>query len=78
MRLTAEGIKGLREALHDHGFVDDHVKYGVEAVIDSENLSGHAFSDFFHLRSVAPCTAEHRSAGILARANADHTKEKRR
>ena len=50
MQLTAEGIKELREALRDHGFVDDHVKYGVEAVIDNENLSGHAFSDLFHLQ----------------------------
>ena len=27
---------------------------------------------------MAPSTAEHRSEGILARANANHTKEKRR
>lgn len=36
MRMSLERIKELREALHDHGFNDDHVNYAIELVIDDD------------------------------------------
>ena len=51
MNLSAKDIKELRSALRDHGFDDDHVKYGIEAVIDDmssgEGIYGPPFSEIF-------------------------------
>lgn len=50
MNLSAKAIKELRSALHDHGFNNDHAKYGIEAVINdmpSGDGFGPPFSEIF-------------------------------